>query len=151
MSHVAEVDLVVQDLEVLALAAAQCGGELVLGQTTHAWWGEFMNDWSDSTRAAALKGRDPATFGACQHAIRLKGLPGVNGSSGPWEVGVCARPEGGYALVYDSFGYAGEQLEAAFGKDLGALCEAYGSEVAMRMLARQGYRVTRTTLQKQGA
>lgn len=151
MSHVAEVSLEVRDLDALRVAVERCGGELMLGQRTHAWWGTWLNDWQDQSRAAALKGRDPKTFGQCDHAIRLNGKPGVMGDTGPWEVGVCAKPGGGFALVYDAFGRAGAQLAQAFGTDLSKLSEEYGAEVAMRMLARQGYRVTRSQVQKIGA
>ncbi len=139
MSHVAEVALIVKDLSALETAAARCGGELMTGQTTHAWWGYWVGDWQGQGSAVA-QGRDPKTFGTCLHAIRMAGRPGVNGSQGAWEIGVVARQDGdGFALVYDNYGSRGKELEQLFGVGLAKLSEEYGAEIAMRQLALAGF------------
>jgi hypothetical protein len=144
MSHVEEVTIDCRDLDALDVAAQKCGGELVRGQRTHAWWGTWLNDWRDAERSAVARGVDPATFGQCDHAIRIKGRPGRNGAQGPWEIGVVARADG-FALIYDNYGGAGRELENAFGKDLMRLKNEAASEVAMRELLRDGWRIMRTT------
>lgn len=137
MSHVAGVEVIVRDLDALKAAAERLGFEFMEGQTTHRWYGRFLNDWR-SSRAAANKGFDPKKFGTCDHALRLKSNPGG------YEVGVTARPDGdGYNLVYDSFG-PGHQLEAAAGEDLVRLRNEVAAEVATRSLSRRGFMVRRT-------
>jgi len=143
MSHVAEVGLTITDLDALEAAASRIGLELRRGQRTHAWWGSFLNDWSDNTRAAALKGRDPKTFGHCDHAIGVAGATPRNGSGGNWEIGLVARKDGqGFDAIYDSYGNAGG-LTAKAGADLRTLKEEYGIEVAMRRLKHKRFNVKR--------
>jgi hypothetical protein len=145
VSHVEEVAIDCQDLQALSVAAALCGGELVLGQTTHAWWGTWVGDWRDQNRSAVAQGRDPKTFGKCMHAIRIKGKPGKNGSAGPWEIGVVRSADGeGYSLLYDNYGYAGNELERLFGRACSKLKSELAAEIAMRELIRDGWRVQRT-------
>lgn len=143
MSHVEEVEIQCKSLEDLKVAVDRCGGELIVGQTTHAWWGSWLNDWRDPERSAAARGRDPKSFGTCEHAIRVKGTVGRNGPSGPWEVGVVAKGDG-YALVYDNYGGAGRALESAFGKDMLRVVDEVAAETAMRELIRDGWRMSRT-------
>jgi hypothetical protein len=122
----------VKDLAALKAAVLAAGCQWMEGQTTHKWYGRFMNDWSDE-RAASNR-RDPKTFGKCEHAIKV---PGVD-----YEIGVVRRPDGkSYDLVYDSWG-SGRGLENKFGVGLPLLKQAYGVEVAKKQLTRQGYRVT---------
>jgi hypothetical protein len=138
VSHVAEVKLKVTDLDVLADACEKLGLELVRGQTTYQWYGRWLNDWS-SDRAAAFQGRDPETFGKCDHAIRVQGTaPGSQ-----YEIGLCARLDGkpGYDLVYDAFG-SGQELERRAGVGLVGLQDRYAAAVAMVELRRKGYRVS---------
>ena len=144
MSHVADVGLTITDLDALEAAADRIGLELRRGQRTHAWWGRFLNDWSDNSRAAALKGRDPKTFGTCDHAIGVKGKAPRNGAGGNWEIGLVARKDGkGYDAVYDAYGNAGGLTERA-GKDLNTLKEEYGIEMATRRLKHKRFNVTRS-------
>src|SRR3954468_24268369 len=117
MSHVEEVEVEFSDLDVLRIAVERRGGELMIGQRTHAWWGTFLGDSVNMRNSAVAAGRDPKTFGKCDHAIRVKGVPGVMGPSGPWEIGVCAKGDGKWGLVYDNYGAAGRALDQRFGKD----------------------------------
>ncbi len=137
MSHVARpVDFVVSDLDALEAVLPAFGAELMRGQTTHRWYGRFLNDWN-SGRAAAQQGMDPKTFGTCDHAIRLKG-----GTNQDYEVGLTARADGtGYDVVFDTWG-PGRRLEAAMGQDLGQLRGAYRVEYATRKLRKRGLRVS---------
>jgi len=139
MSHVEQVNIVVpRDFDALARAAAACGGELIVGQRTHAWWGRWVGDYSRPESAVA-QGADPKTFGTCDHAIRILGQVGVNGTDGPWEVGIRETPEG-FKLFYDNYGRAGKALEAKFGKDLELLTNHLLAEVAINELSVDGWR-----------
>jgi hypothetical protein len=144
MSHVEEIDDVdIRDLDALKVAVERCGGEFLFGQTTHAWWGTFVGDSRGMTNSAVDKGRDPKTFGHCLHAIGVKGQKGRMGHAGPWEIGVVAKGDG-YSLVYDNFGGAGHALDEAFGAHARRLTDEYTSEVTMRQLMREGWRMSRT-------
>lgn len=139
MSHVAEVKLHVTDLDALAEASRELGLELVIGQTTHRWFGRFLNDWNDTERAAVHQGRDPRTFGHCEHAITQPGNPEG------YEIGLCRRLDGkpGFNLVYDAFAEGGG-LHAKAGQDLTLLKKQYAATVAQRHLRQRGYRTSLT-------
>lgn len=127
MSHVVTEGILITDLRALAAAAAECGLELVEGQTTFRWYGRFVGD--------TVPDSDPQTWGTCAHAIRVKG------KAGAYEIGV-VKVEGGYRLRYDAW-MGGYGLEVAAGAKLGKLRLAYGLQAAERKLKRQGYTVQR--------
>jgi hypothetical protein len=136
MSHVATGKLRVTSLDDLETAAARLGLTLQRGQTTFRWYGQFMND---SEEGRALARRLPASeWGKCQHALT------VNGVADAYEVGVVPALDGGegYDLVFDSWG-PGRAIVERCGAGLERLAEEVGAEVAMRMMARKGYRVAR--------
>lgn len=142
MSHVAAVELEILDLKALKATAERLGFEFIEGQKTFKWYGRWLNDWRDQTRAAAYKGFDPSKFGHCEHAIRIKG-----GSA--YEIGVVHSPTGkGYELIYDAYGSAGAQLEMLGGKGMEKFKQPYAVEVARRKLIKQGYKVKE--IQKDG-
>lgn len=138
MSHVAECKLEVKDLSALAEAAEALGFEFREDQLTYKWYGKFLDDWSDATRAAALRGRDPSTFGKCVHALRLKNDPRG------YEIGVVQNTDGTYSLLYDAWGGGGRNIEETAGIDLVRMTEEYGAVVATRQLTSQGYEVTKS-------
>jgi hypothetical protein len=135
MSHVAGIECEVRDLGDLKVAAEALGFEFVEGQTTHKWFGRFLNDWR-SERAAVHKGFDPDTFGRCEHALRLKDAQPTD-----YEVGVVRRGES-WALVYDSFGQ-GRRLEERGGVDMLRLRNEVAAATATRVLERDGWSVRR--------
>lgn len=138
MSHIEKVDVVVEDLDALAAAAATLGMELVPGQATYKWFGTWLNDWPVAERAAALKGHDPATFGQCEHAIRVK-----NGGPDAYEIGVVRSVSGnGYDLLYDAWGNGGGAITKRCGRSLTDLADHYIVEVGRRELEAEGYEVT---------
>lgn len=128
MSHIADVQMQIKDLDALRSAVEALGGKLVLGQKTHRWFGKFLNDWN--SERAAVNRRDSNTFGTCEHAITFKGID--------YEIGVVKDGES-YELIYDTYGGA---LEQKLGVGLPKLKQGYGVEVTKRQLSRQGYRVT---------
>lgn len=141
MSHVASVDLFVTDLDALESACVALGLELIRGATTYQWFGTWMADYGDATRAAALKGHDPQKFGQCEHKIRVKGAPGT-----VYEVGLVRRLDGkaGYDLLYDNW-CRGCGLEEVAGKDLVRLKDEYGYATTAKVLTKKGYKVARAS------
>lgn len=140
MSHVADVEIKVRDLDALESAVKRLGGELKRGQKTHRWYGRFMNDWRDER--AAVNRRDPKTFGKCDHAI-------VFPTAG-YDIGLVQNEDGTYDAVYDNWG-PGQELERICGAGLPKLKDEYAAAVTTRVMARKGFRVTRTQDAKTGA
>ena len=141
MSHVVQSTVKYRDLDALAAAVARCGGEFQANKTEYAWWGSRAGGGNYGHRPVADDGK-------CLHAIKVSGTDPKNGYTGPWEIGVLAAPDGdGYQLEYDYYGGAGHELLRVFGgkgTELSKLAEEYGAEVAMRQLARAGFRTVRT-------
>lgn len=135
MSHVASVECEVRDLDALKTAAEALGFEFREGQTTHRWYGKWLDDWR-SPRAASNKGVDPKTFGKCDHALRMRTNPGG------YEIGVTEQADGSYRLVYDSFGN-GKAIEDLAGVDLLGLRNEIAAETATNVLKRRGWMVKR--------
>jgi hypothetical protein len=135
MSHVSSVDCVVTNLEDLEAVATKLGLELRRGQTEWAWFGR---DMGDSTLA---EGFDRKQFGKGQHALRL-----LDHKKGDYEIGLVPRRDGqfGWELLYDAWGTHGKKLEQAAGKGLVNLKNELAAEAATRVMARRGFRVTRT-------
>src|SRR5574342_676271 len=97
MSHMDAAKAVVMDLDCLKDAVSTF---LKLhwreGQTTHAWYGKWMDD-HDTETAAYRQGVPVEDYGHCLHAISVDG-------SG-YEIGVVKRKDGqGYSLVWDFYG-----------------------------------------------
>lgn len=142
MSHVANVEIEVKDLDALIKACKQLGLEFVQDQKTYKWYGRFLNDWH-SKEAAANQGFDPKTFGHCEHAIRVPpGHPAYR--QGAYEVGVVKRQDGkpGYTLIYDVYGQS-DSLEKAIGNRAAKIKQEYAAQVATRQAQKQGFRVRR--------
>lgn len=135
MSHVTDIDFSVTDLDCLAEAAAENGMEFRRDQKTYAWYGRWMNDWNEQN-AAVTKGRDPKTFGHCDHAIRRQ-----DHQSGDYEIGLVPSTTGkGYDLIYDRWGSGGQRIHDAAGDNLRKLEQSYSAAVARKQLRRQGFR-----------
>lgn len=93
MSHLVTINLLVEDLSVLAKACIRLGLELVRDQRTYRWYGRSVGDYPLPT------GFTTADLGTCDHAIRIPG----NGMA--YEIGVVARRDGkpGYELLWDFY------------------------------------------------
>ncbi len=137
MSHVANVDLEIDDLGSLKEAAKAIGLEFMDGQTTFKWFGRFMNDYNGQN-AAHLHGINPKDYGKCLHAIRIPG------NDKAYEIGVIKNPNGkGFTLVWD-FWQKGFGLQDVIGKDGGLLKQSYTIMRAKKEMLRKGYRATTT-------
>ena len=139
MSHVANVEVVIQDLKALQSACAELGLHFKHGQKKYEWFDQYLAD-SDVGRQTVRDGFDPETFGKCEHAI---GVPGSR-----YEIGVVKNPNGvGYRLIYDAYGHNGRRIsERLGGTQLPKLKTEYGAFKAKQHLQRSGYRVVRRVL-----
>lgn len=133
MSHVADIELDINDLSCLKEAAKSLGLEFV-EQTTYKWFGRHVGDYP------LPKGFAREDLGKCKYALRLPG------DSKAYEVGVVERKDGkpGYQLLWD-FWAGGYGLEKAIGKDGGLLKQAYTIMRAKKEMLRKGYRAKTTT------
>ena len=131
MSHVAQVELQIMDLDALGEACTELGLELRLGQKQFRWWGRSVGDY------ALPEGFKASELGKCEHAISI---PDDNKA---YEIGVVPRRDGkpGYALLWDFFA-GGYGMEAKVGKDACKLKQAYSAAVATKHYRRLGYRVS---------
>ncbi len=119
MSHVASVELIVHDLDALAVAAEKCGMKLVQDQKTYKWYGKWVQDYNDKDAAYKL-GIDPDDYGKCEHAIV------VPGDKSAYEIGVVKNPKGeGYVLVYDFWGPGQKIVDRVGGQDCSKLVQEY--------------------------
>lgn len=138
MSHVAQVEIEVKDLDALKTACKRLGLTFVEGQKTYAWYGRWVNDY-DAENAAYRYGIPPEDYGKCEHAITAP--------SAAYEIGVVRRRDGkpGYALIYDNWNRGGG-LEAYIGRDAKHLVNAYAEEIVVKQLRRQGCVIERRVL-----
>jgi hypothetical protein len=91
MSHVAPIELEVNDLDAIEEAAEILGGNLVRDQKTYRWYGRHVGDYP---LPAGFTHED---LGKCDHAINFPGKT-LRG----YEVGVVKR-NGKYVLLWDFF------------------------------------------------
>jgi hypothetical protein len=137
ISHVADVDVKVTDLNAFKTAVEALGGEYLPNETKIRWYGTFLNDWN--SQAAAVNRIDPKRFGTTDAGIaRFKGCA--------YDVGLLKNADGSYTPYFDSYGGGGHALQQVLG---GLACtklkDEYAAAVATRMLARKGFRVSRVT------
>ena len=141
MSHVTDLKLRIHDLDALEEAAEKCGLQLMRGQKTYAWFGEFMNDSRDYGDIAVKD------FGKGAHALRLK-----THQPGDYEIGLHADKDGGFKLAFDSWG-PGRRLSEAVGQQANRLRVEYAAAVATRkaaVLKRKGFTLVREEMQGGG-
>lgn len=120
MSHVAEIDLLINDLDALDAACKRIGMELRRDQKTWHWYGTSEGD-----------------IGVCDHALA------VVGSQRAYEVGVRLNADaskGKFSLLYDLY-RGGNGLRDKVGEDCNKLKQAYATEVAIKQAKRQGFQV----------
>ena len=134
MSHIAEVDLLVQDLDALERACARLGLEFVRHQSTYRWYGRSVGDYPLPTGFTAHD------LGRCEHAIR------VSGNDQAYEIGVAPRRDGkpGYVLLWD-FYQGGYGLMEHVGEGAHRLQQTYALEVTLQTIAAMSHCVTGQT------
>jgi len=137
MSHLVAVKVKITDLEALAAACVNLGAALVRGVTTYNWFGQTMGDYP------LPAGYTTADLGKCTHVIRI---PGVH-----YEVGVVAKANGQFDLLFDFWGrpgssrHDGHRLKDEFGEGLCRLVQHYNVERTARLCTQRGHQVSRVT------
>ena len=124
MSHVAKIELEIQDLETLKLACQRLNLEFVENQLTYRWYGRYVGD------APLPEGFTVEDLGKCQHAIRVP--------NASYEIGVVQR-QGKYQLLWDNWQSGG--LERVLGSGAGRLKQAYAIERVAKEARLKGYRL----------
>lgn len=133
MSHVATIDLEINDLEALEKAAVALGLELVRDQKQYHWFGTHVGDYPVPV---GFKKED---LGKCDHTLRVKGADQTKWNR-PYEVGVVKnKDKAGYTLLWD-FYCGGYGLQEKIGKDGGKLKQGYAVEVARKHIPK-GYQI----------
>lgn len=129
MSHVAQVDLEIRDLDALKKACKALELEFVENSTSYRWYGHSVGDY------ALPKGFSASDLGKCEHEIRVKN------NASAYSIGVAKRRDGkkGYTLLYDHWNN-GYGLMPKVGSECGKLLQGYSTEVAVKQLRKQGYR-----------
>ena len=124
MSHVATIELEINDLCSLKKACERLGFTFMEGQRTYRWYGEWVGDHP------LPEGFTQEDLGKCDHAIRVPGAL--------YEVGVVNRG-GKYVLLWDFWQDGG--LQQKLGKNAGLLKQAYTIVRSKAEAIRKGYQV----------
>ena len=134
MSHIAEVNLLVQDLNALARAAQRLGLELVRHQETYRWYGVSMRD--DPLPTGFAK----EDLGKGEHAIRIPG------DQRAYEIGIVTQRDGkpGYALLWDCY-QGGFGLVEHVGEQAERLRQRYALEVTLGAIEQMNHCVIEQT------
>jgi hypothetical protein len=116
MSHVAEIDLHITDLDAAAKAAESIGCELLKNKTSFKTYQRGLT---------------------CEHVISVKN------NNSAYQAGLQKRTDGkpGYKLVFDNYGMAGKMLQDKIGVAGNNFKDHYGAQVAAKELRKQGFRV----------
>lgn len=126
MSHIAEVQLELKDLDAIAKAADALGLELVRDCKTFNYYGGA---------------KDPAV-----HKLRLKNAP-----AGAYEIGLRYTDMTQTTLqpAWDTYGQHGQALVRAVGSEMVELKKRYAAELSASKLRKMGYSVKISTQDNQ--
>lgn len=131
MSHLARIELEINDLETLKTACERLGLEFKEGQKTYKWYGTWIGD------TPLPEGMPLDQLGKCDHAISVPGAQ--------YEIGIVKR-DGKYILLWD-FWYRGG-LEEKIGKNGGRIKQAYTIERVRKEARSKGHRITEHKTEK---
>lgn len=133
MSHVAEMEVQISDLDALDEACKELGLELRLNQKTFKWYGTHVGDYP------LPKGFSKEEMGKCDHAIAIPG------NSHAYEIGVVKRRDGqeGYALLFDFFAGGRGMSQKVGGNNCAKLADEYLAAVTVKSYRRAGRQVQR--------
>lgn len=136
MSHVADMEIPILDLDILDRCLTHVGARLVRNVDRYKWYGTHVGDYP---LPAGFKQED---LGKCDHVIRLN-----NATSETYEIGVVRRRDGqpGYQLLWD-FWKGGYGLQEAIGENGEFLRQSYEMEAVKDALLGDGMRFD--TMQK---
>ena len=124
MSHIAKIELEINDTDTLKLACERLGLEFIENQTTYSWYGTWLGD------TPLPEGITASDLGKCNHAIRVPGAQ--------YEIGIVKRDRK-YILLWDFWNQGG--LEQKLGKIAGRLKQAYTIERVRKEAKLKGHRI----------
>ena len=131
MSHVTTVQVMIESLESLEMAANSLGLEFVRDKTSYKWYGHHVGDYP------IPDGFKESDLGKCEHVIR------VPGSETAYEIGVVKRRDGkpGWTMIYDFWGSCGREIEQKAGERCSALAKQYTKTHVIRGAIARGLKV----------
>jgi hypothetical protein len=124
MSHIAKIELEINDPETLKLACERLGLQFMENQTTYSWFGTWIGD------TALPEGITTSDLGKCDHAIKVP--------DAQYEIGIVKRDRK-YILLWDFWNQGG--LEQKLGKIAGRLKQAYTIERVRKEAKLKGHRI----------
>lgn len=155
MSHIAQIEIEVKDLQCLVRAAQALGLEYAPDQTTYRWYGRLVGHGHVFPQGFTREDAGQCDSGVLRLA-RDREVPHdaqfYNPATGEWtaqgmqdlpyEIGVCRRRDGvdGYLLQWDAWG-GGFGLAEKIGHDAGLLMQQYAKEVVLQEALAQGLNV----------
>ena len=130
MSHIAKIELEINDLESLKTACKKLGFNFMENQTSYLWFGRWMGD------SPLPEGINVEDLGKCTHAIHIP--------AAVYEVGVVQKGSK-YNLMWDY--WVGGGLEKHIGKNACKLKQAYTLERIRKTAKQKGYLIHGTKTQ----
>jgi hypothetical protein len=126
ISHVVTIELEIENIDTLGVAANILGCKLIKEQKNYKWWGHHVGDYP------LPDGFTKEMMGKSEHVIKV---PGAD-----WEIGVVKDPHNDkkYKLIYDFYGPEGRKIEKVCGDRLGKFKGAYSiAEVSQKLKAKK--------------
>lgn len=148
MSHISTVEVFVSDLAALKEACTERGWVFHEGKRTYRYYGQWVDDtplphgfFTEEEEYLRVLGMSKAErcrymnerLGKCDHAISIPGCT--------YEIGVKARGDGTYTLVWDFWG-SGGLMNALGGSSAPVLMQAYASAKVKAEVRALDYEVT---------
>lgn len=131
MSHIARIELEINDLQTLKRACEKLGLQFIENQTTYKWYGSWVGD------TPLPDGITIQDLGKCDHAVKV---PGAS-----YEIGV-VRKESKYILLWDFYRPGG--LERKLGRNAGRLKQSYTLERVRKEARLKGLRLCEKKMEK---
>ena len=122
MSHIAKIEMEINDLDALKKACKSLGFQFMENQKTYIWYGRWVGD------TPLPQGVNIEDIGKCTHAIKVP--------EAVYEVGVVQKGSK-YHLMWDF--WRGGGLEKHIGKDACKLKQAYTLERIRKAARVKGY------------
>lgn len=135
MSHVSAIETVINDLDALEEAAQTLGLELIRGQKTFRWYGQWVKDYHGDD-AAYKHGVDPSTYGKCDHVLRIPGS-----DENTYEIGLVQQPDSTFKIVLDHWGPGQKLVEKIGGLEGKLLNHAYVQAKTVKELTKKGFKL----------
>ena len=130
MSHIAKIELEINDLEALKSACKAMGFDFMENQTTYQWYGKWVGD------TPLPQGVEIEDLGKCTHAIHVP--------AAVFEIGVVQKGSK-YNLMWDY--WIGGGLEKHIGKNACKLKQAYTLARIRKSAKQKGYLIHETRAQ----